>query len=63
MLKADEDGRMLFLRKEFLLYIFKWEWNRGTGHLLTKISNFVQFNKKKHFLQCNDKYNAETKKI
>ena len=62
MLKADEDGRMLFLRKEFFLYIFKWEWNRGTGHLLTKISNFVQFNKKKHFLQCNDKYNAETKK-
>ena len=40
MLKADEDGRMLFFHK----------WNRETGHLLTKISNFVQFNDKKHFL-------------
>ena len=63
MLLAHEDGRMLFLRKEFLLYIFKCKWNRETGHLLTKISNFVQFNNKKHLLQCKVKYNDETMKI
>ena len=63
MLKADEDGRMLFFHKEFLLYIFKYKWNKETGHLLTKISNFVQFNNKKHLLQCNVKYNDETIKI
>ena len=41
MLEADENGRMLFLHNEFLLYIFKCKWNRGTRHLLTKISIFV----------------------
>ena len=50
MLKADGDCRMLLLHKEFFLYIFKCKWNRETGHLLTKISNFVQFNNKKLFL-------------
>ena len=44
MLREDEDGQMLFLRNEFSLYIFKSKWNRGTGHFLTRISNFVQFN-------------------
>ena len=34
MLRADEDGRMLFLHNEFLLYIFKCKWNRETRHLL-----------------------------
>ena len=63
MLKADEDGRMLFFHKEFLLYIFKYKWNKETGHLLTKIFNFVQFNNKKHLLQCKVKYNDETMKI
>ena len=47
MLEADEDGRMLFL----LWYIFKCKWNRETGHMLTKISNFVQFSNKKDLLQ------------
>ena len=57
MLKADEDGRMPFLYKELLLYIFKcnrdgikWKWDREAGHFLTKISNFIQFNNKEHFL-------------
>ena len=26
MLRADEDGQMLFLHNEFLLYIFKCKW-------------------------------------
>ena len=34
MLEADENGRMLFLHNEFLLYIFKCKWNRETRHLL-----------------------------
>ena len=63
MLKADEDGQMLFLGKEFLLYIFKCKWNRQTGHLLTKFFNFAQFNNKKHLLQCNVKRKEETIKI
>ena len=63
MLKADKDGPMLFLHKQFLLHIFKCKWNRETGHLLKKNSNIVQFNKKKHFLQCKVKYNDETMKI
>ena len=58
MLKADEDGQMLFLHKEFLLYIFKWKWDRETWCLLTN-----QFNDKKRLLQCNVKYNDETIKI
>ena len=38
MPRADEDGRMLFLLNEFLLYIFKWKWkwNRETGHFVAK---------------------------
>ena len=28
LLEADENGRMLFLHNEFLLYIFKCKWNR-----------------------------------
>ena len=27
---------------------------------MTKLSNFVQFNHKKHLLQCKAKYNDET---
>ena len=41
MLRADKDGQMVFVPNEFLLYFFKCKWNRQTGHLLTKISNFV----------------------
>ena len=41
MIGADEDGQMLFLQNELLLYIFKCKWNRETGLLLTKISSFV----------------------
>ena len=63
MLRADVDGRMLFLHSKSLLHISKCKWNRETGHLLTKISNFVQFNKKKHLLQCKVKNNYETIKI
>ena len=63
MLRADDDGRMVFLHNEFLLYFFKCKWNSETRHLLTKISNFVQFNNKKHLLQCKVKYNDEMIKI
>ena len=63
MLKADEDGRMLVLHKEILLCIFKSKWNRETEHLLTKMSNFVQFNNKKHLLQCKVKYDDATIKL
>ena len=41
MLEADQNGRMLFLHNEFLLYIFKCKWNTETRHLLTKISTFL----------------------
>ena len=41
MLRADEDGQMVFVPNEFLLYFFECKWNIQTGHLLTKISNFV----------------------
>ena len=30
---------------------------------MTKMSNFVQFNNKKHLLQCKVKYNDKTIKI
>ena len=63
MLRVDEDGRMLFLHNEFLLYIFKCKWNRETGQIWTKISNFVQYNSKKHLLKCKFKYNDNTKEI
>ena len=63
MLRADEDGRMLFLHNEFLLYIFKCKWNRETGQMWIKTSNFVQFNNKKHLLQCKCKYDDNTIEI
>ena len=63
MLRADEDGRMLFLHNEFLLYIFKCKWNREIGQMWTKISNLVQFNDKKHLLQCKFEYNDNTIEI
>ena len=36
MLGAYEDGRMLFLRNELLLYIFNCKRNRGKGQFLDK---------------------------
>ena len=36
MLKADEDGRMLFLHNELLVYIFKCKWNREAAQFLAK---------------------------
>ena len=36
MLGAYEDGRMLFLHNELLLYIFNCKWNRGKGQFLDK---------------------------
>ena len=63
MLSADEDGRMIFLYIKFLLYIFKYKWNREIGHFSTKISNFVQITNKKHLLQCNVTYNDAMIKI
>ena len=55
MLRADKDGRMTsFHNDEFSLYIFKCNCNREIRHLLTKISNLVQFNNKKHLLECKD---------
>ena len=41
MLEVDQNGLMLFLRNEFLIYIFKCKQNRVTRHLLTKISTFL----------------------
>ena len=37
MLGADEDGRMLFLHNELLVYIFKCKWNRETAQFPHKI--------------------------
>ena len=55
MLRADKDGRMLsFHNDDFSLYIFKCNCNREIRRLLTKISNLVQFNNKKHLLECKD---------
>ena len=51
MLGADDDGRILFLQNKLLLYIFKCKLNREIRRLLTKISNFIQFNHKK--ICCN----------
>ena len=34
MLGADEDGRMVFLHNELLVYIFKYKWNRETAQFL-----------------------------
>ena len=56
MLKADEDGRMLFLRKEFLLYIIKCEWNGGTGHLLKIISRSTCGNLTLNIMLIRKKY-------
>ena len=39
------------------------QMNREIRHLLIKISNFIQFNNKKHLLQCMAKYNDETVEI
>ena len=63
MVRADEDGRMIFFHNEFLLYFVKCKWNRETRHSMKKISNFVQFNNKNHLLQCKVKHNDEIIKI
>ena len=63
MLRADEDGRMLFLHNEFLLYIFKCKWNTENRQIWTKISNFVQSNSKKRLVKCKFKCNDNTIKI
>ena len=63
MLRTHEDGRMFSLPNKFLLYIFKRKWNREIGQLLTKTSKFVQFNNKKHLLQCRVRYSDVTIKI
>ena len=62
-MKMVVHGCMPSLHNEFLIYFFNCKWNRETGHLLTTISNFLQFNNKKHFLQCKVKYNDEKIKI
>ena len=51
MLGADEDGQMILLHNELLVYIFKYKWNRETTQFLDKNFNFVQFNHKNHC--CN----------
>ena len=57
-------GRILFLHNGLLLYTLKCKWNRETRHLLTKMSNLVQFNNKKQLLHIMKvKYNEETIKI
>ena len=63
MLEVDGNGPMLFLHNEFLLYIFKCKWTRETRQMWTKISNFVQFNNKKHLFLCKCKYNDNTIEI
>ena len=62
-MKMVVHGCMPSLHNEFLIYFFNCKWNRETGHLLITISNFFQFNNKKHFLQCKVKYNDEKIKI
>ena len=37
MLGADEEGRMLFLHNELLVYIFKPKWNIETAKFQHKI--------------------------
>ena len=54
MLRADEEGFSI---------PFKCKWNRETGQMWTKISNFVQFINKKRLLQCKFKYNDNTTEI
>ena len=47
MLRTDEDGRMLcFSFRTNICYIFSNANGIDNGHLLTNLSNFVQFNKK-----------------
>ena len=53
MLRADEDGRMLFLDNKLLVYIFKCKWNRENTQFLDKTFNFVQFNHKNHCCNVN----------
>ena len=62
VLEADENGRMLFPRNKFLLYIFKCKWNRGNQVFTDKNFYLCQFNNKKHLLQCKVKCNDEMKK-
>ena len=63
VLEADENGGMLFLHKELLLYIFKCKWNRENQVFADKNFYVCQFNNRKHLLQCKVKYNDETAKI
>ena len=63
VLEADENGRMLFLHNEFLLYIFKCKWNRENQAFADKNFYLCQFSNKKHLLRCKVKYNDETIKI
>ena len=60
MLEADQNGRMLFLRNEFLLCIFKCKWNRVTRHLLAKISTVV--NSITRSTCCNARLNTMAKR-
>ena len=49
MLRADEDGRNLFLHNELLVYIFKCKCNRETEkphNFWAQIFNFDQYNHK-----------------
>ena len=64
MLEADENGRMLFLHNEFLLYIFKCQMQMEQRNQAFADKNFYlcQFNNKKHLLQCKVKCNDEMKK-
>ena len=65
MLEANENGRMLFLHNEFLLYIFKCQMQMEQRNQAFADKNFYlcQFSNKKHLLRCKVKYNDETIKI
>ena len=60
VLKADENGQMLFLHNDFLLYIFNCKWNMENQAITDKNVYLYQFSKKKRLLQCKLKYNNQT---
>ena len=61
MLRADEDGRMLFLHNEFCNIFPSVNGTEKPAICLTKFFNFVQFNNKKQLLQYKVKYDKTIK--
>ena len=63
MLGADEDGGMLFLHSELLIYIFKCKWNRGTAQFLENNFEICSIYSQESLLQRKFKYDDEVMKI